>query len=379
MNRYCTKCGNPLNEGDHFCSKCGTECKEVNTNVSPSIQSGGKKLHPLLVKFKSLPIWVKLSYIFAFTVSVFLITYSLFYNRNYDYYISTSDVTGYVCCYDDLGIVEQYDVIHYNNVENIGFKIEHAKDQAKYYLDRSFEHAIVQTLLMIICLAIINLLILKFKKKLKVNKYKFGVYSILSALNILLPFWIFVDTSTSHAFYFRNSSIEVSRTFLSDISAIKEHASEYGLSTEGCFKDIEQLDKHDTQSSQSSNSSSSNTGTQEGGSFVYYEDVQEIPQSSGNSYYEDNTNNNRQTEYQEPCRLCGGDGKCYNARARSLAEMEMYCNGTGSCPKCHGKTYVNNSYEGIDSPMKCTYCNGTGICPQCHGTKVCNACHGRGH
>lgn len=377
MNKYCTKCGNPLNEGDHFCAKCGTEYKDESYIVA-SKNTRSKNQFSMLAQFKKLPIWMKCSYIFASIVCILLIIYSLVHSYNYDYYISNEDIMGYVCCYDDLHLVEEYNVVHYDHVENIGNTIEHAKYEAKYSLDRIFQDVIIQSVFMIFCFIIIHILILIFKRTQILNKYKLWLYGFIFCSNIFFPLLILFNTS--HSFYPRSYAEKVSRTFLSDISAIKEHATEYGLSIDGRFKGIEHLNNVGSQNNQSSNSSSSNnTRTQEDGSFVYYEEVQEIPQGSNHTYYEDNTNNDRQSEYQEPCSLCGGDGKCFSIRANTSAAMEMYCNGSGVCNHCNGKGYVNNSYLGVDSPMKCTYCNGTGSCQSCHGTGVCKSCHGRGH
>lgn len=372
MNRYCTKCGNPLNENDRFCSKCGTECK-VESGDS-YIVSEQMKPRTIWTRFISLPIWLKFSYLFIVVSFLFFILYSLSYSHHYNYYIDKNAVQGFVTCYDDLKLIEidGYSVSYFD-VKDTTEEIQDAEDSAKGWLDNRFEDIRIQTLSTILCLILIHIIIIKLKSKIKITKYKQCLYIIIFITNLISPYLIY-SVNTDFQFY-RSHCEKVSKSFLSDIPAIIEYAHKHDLKTEGHFRDL----KPQSTGSQISNSVEyNNNNVQES---VYYEDVPQTPNSyipESNSSY-DQSYNERQTEYKEPCGLCGGDGKCYNARARSLAEMEMYCNGTGSCPQCHGKTYVNNSYEGIDSPMKCTYCNGTGICPKCHGTKVCNACHGRGH
>lgn len=378
MNRYCTKCGNPLNENDHFCSKCGTECKVVNSNVSPSIQSGNKKTHNLWRNFKSLPIWVKLSYIFAAASFILLFTYCLTYSHHFDYYISTKFVEGHVKCYDDWHIIERCGYhVSYVDAKEIMDEIEDAEYWAQLRLDSDFESVIWQIIITVFSIFLINTIIVKILKRPIINKYRQSFYIFIVFLNILSPFILIAFNQ--HIEYMHNYE-RVTRSFLYDIPSVIKYANEHGIDTSREFRDLKNSNARKTENN---NYSTNNNGAHESGKFVYYEDAGVAPNNSSsssyNSYEQEYDHGTSNTEYKEPCGLCGGDGKCYNARARSLAEMEMYCNGTGSCPQCHGKTYVNNSYEGIDSPMKCTYCNGTGICPKCHGTKVCNACHGRRH
>ena len=42
------------------------------------------------------------------------------------------------------------------------------------------------------------------------------------------------------------------------------------------------------------------------------------------------------------------------------------CNGTGTCPACHG----SGKRQGIPhgQPNNCLMCQGSGKCPQCQGT-----------
>lgn len=377
MNKYCTKCGNPLNEGDHFCPKCGTECKEVNTNVSPSIQSDCKKPHNLWEKFSSLPIWAKISYIFAFASFLFLILYSLFCGHHFNYYILNYDyVEGQATCYDDLHFFECEGPIRYYDLHNIIQEVDDAEKDAEDRLNNRFTEVLQITISAVACLIILHIIIMLFRQRLRISKYKIFVYILLCTFNIIAPICIFMMIKTYSGFNKLGYYDPVNRSFLYDIPALIKYANEHNLDTEGKFDNFE---SNSVKQNNSTSTSNSNSDLREPGKFVYYEDAQEMPQSSSNSYYEDNTNNDRQSEYQEPCRLCGGDGKCFSIRANTSAAMEMYCNGSGVCNHCNGKGYVNNSYLGVDSPMKCTYCNGTGTCQSCHGTGVCQSCHGRGH
>ena len=35
MTKYCNNCGSPINEGERFCPKCGTEVTETTNSQNP--------------------------------------------------------------------------------------------------------------------------------------------------------------------------------------------------------------------------------------------------------------------------------------------------------------------------------------------------------
>lgn len=82
----------------------------------------------------------------------------------------------------------------------------------------------------------------------------------------------------------------------------------------------------------------------------------------------------------EPCPLCGGDGRCVKVNAQPV-EYDFYCRGNKICQVCGGDGLVTG-FTGIYDNVPCSHCyterhlcgscKGTGLCSMCHGTKIKN-------
>ena len=305
----------------------------------------------------------------------------MFCDHHFNYYLQNRDyILGYVICFDDLHLSQGVGSFSYHDVHDIMQKVNNAENNAEDMMGEDLVEVIQLTFSTIIIMVIYHILTIIFVKRLRISKFKKSIYILLHSLNIVVPICLFLFIQTNGKYEIEYIE-RVNRSFLYDIPAVFEFATEHDIDTEGKFRGF--TFKNSTKQNNSTSVNGNNCSVNEVGKFEYYEDANEIPQynnqGSSSSYDQGNFNNDRRTEYKEPCRLCGGDGKCFSIRANTSAAMEMYCNGSGVCNHCNGQGYVNNSYLGVDSPMKCTYCNGTGSCQSCHGTGVCNACHGRGH